>query len=128
MKNQPTPQNFMRWFDPRNRHLGTWGFILNRVTAIGLTVYLFLHLIALSQLSQGPGAYDTFIRTVENPLFKLGEMLVIAGGLIHGLNGIRIALNSFGIGVTWQRQMFLGLMTLALVGILIFGAKMFLGA
>lgn len=125
MKNSSTPQNFPRWFDPRYRNVGTWGFILNRITALGLTLYLFLHLIALSQLAQGAEAYDGFIALVENPLFKLGEMLVIAAGLIHGLNGIRIALNSFGIGTRHQRPLFIGLMAVALVGIVIFGAKMF---
>ncbi|HEY9087374.1 MAG TPA: succinate dehydrogenase, cytochrome b556 subunit [Anaerolineaceae bacterium] len=126
MKNASSPQNFLRWFDPRYRQIGTWGFILNRVTALGLTLYLFMHLIALGQLAKGAAAYDGFIALVENPLFKLGEMLVIAAGLIHGLNGIRIALNSFGIGTRYQRVMFLGLMALAVVGIAIFGAKMFL--
>lgn len=125
MKNSSAPQNFPRWFDPRYRNVGTWGFILNRITALGLTLYLFLHLIALSQLAQGAEAYDGFIALVENPLFKLGEMLVIAAGLIHGLNGIRIALNSFGIGTRHQRPLFIGLMAVALVGIVIFGAKMF---
>jgi succinate dehydrogenase / fumarate reductase cytochrome b subunit len=126
MKNASSPQNFLRWFDPRYRQIGTWGFILNRITALGLTLYLFMHLIALGQLAKGAAAYDGFIALVENPLFKLGEMLVIAAGLIHGLNGIRIALNSLGIGTRYQRVMFLGLMALALVGIAIFGAKMFL--
>jgi len=126
MKNASSPQNFLRWFDPRYRQIGTCGFILNRITALGLTLYLFMHLIALGQLAKGAAAYDGFIALVENPLFKLGEMLVIAAGLIHGLNGIRIALNSLGIGTRYQRVMFLGLMALALVGIAIFGAKMFL--
>lgn len=126
MKNASTPKNFPRWFDPRNRQMGTWGFILNRITALGLSLYLFMHLIALGQLAKGAAAYDSFIALVENPLFKLGEMLVIAAGLIHGLNGIRIALNSFGIGTRYQRVTFVVLMAFAIVGILIFGAKMFL--
>lgn len=125
MKNESAPQNFPRWFDPRNRHVGTWGFILNRITALGLTLYLFMHLVALGQLARGPQAYDGFIALVKSPLFKMGEMLVIAAGLIHGLNGIRIALTSFGIGVTAQRKMFVGLMALAGVGILYFGYRMF---
>jgi succinate dehydrogenase / fumarate reductase, cytochrome b subunit len=128
MRNTPAPQKFPLWFDPRNRHISNWGFILNRITALGLTFYLFLHLIALSQLSQGPQAYDGFIKLVESPLFKIGEMLVIAAGLIHGLNGIRIALNSFGIGAVWQKQIFAGVMALAVMGIIIFGVKMFFGS
>jgi len=125
MTDRPTSLNWHRWFDPRNRSLGSFAYILNRVTALGLTFYLILHLIALGQLAQGAEAYDGFIALVENPLYKLGELLVIAAGVIHGLNGIRIALTSFGIGVRHQRAMFLGLMALSTVLIVFFGYKMF---
>ena len=126
MPNQPEAKNWPRWFDPRSRSLGTFGFILNRITALALTLYLILHLIALGQLAQGPAAYDGFIALVKNPFFKLGELLVIAAGVIHGLNGIRIALNSFGIGVRRQRSMFVILMALAVLCIAFFGWKMFM--
>jgi len=125
MKNASSAGNAWRWFDPRNRSLSTWAFILNRVTALGLTLYLFMHLIVLGTLSQGPSAYDQFIAFAKNPIFKVGEMLVIAAGLIHGLNGIRIALTSFGIGTNRQRMIFTGLMAIALVGVVFFGIKMF---
>lgn len=128
MTNHPAPANFWRWFDPRNRQIGTWAFILNRITALGLTLYLLMHLLALSQLAQGAAAYDGFVAIAKNPVFKIGEMLVIAAGLIHGLNGIRIALNSFGIGVRYQKPTVLGLMLLALAGIAVFGYIMFFGA
>jgi succinate dehydrogenase / fumarate reductase, cytochrome b subunit len=128
MTNSSSPTKFLRWFDPRNRQVGTWAFILNRVTALGLTLYLLLHLIALSQLAQGAAAYDSFIAFAKNPIFKVGEMLVIAAGLIHGLNGIRIAMNSFGWGIRIQKQAFIALMLLAIVGIIWFGTIMFFGA
>lgn len=128
MINSSSPTKFLRWFDPRNRQVGTWAFILNRVTALGLTLYLVLHLIALSQLAQGAAAYDSFIAFAKNPIFKVGEMLVIAAGLIHGLNGIRIAMNSFGWGIRIQKQAFIALMLLAIVGIIWFGTIMFFGA
>ncbi len=128
MSNQPAPSHFWRWFDPRHHKLGTWAFILNRVTALGLTLYLALHLVALSQLAMGPQAYDSFIVLAKTPLIKAGEMLVIAAGIIHGLNGIRIALSSFGVGVRLQKQLFAGLMVIAAAGILVFAATMFGGA
>ncbi len=128
MTNHPAPANFWRWFDPRNRQIGTWAFILNRITALGLTLYLLMHLLALSQLAQGAAAYDGFVAIAKNPVFKIGEMLVIAAGLIHGLNGIRIALNSFGIGVRYQKPTVLGLMLLALAGLAVFGYIRFFGA
>lgn len=125
MENSPRPSHFMRWFDPRNRQVGTWAFILNRVTALGLTFYLFLHLVALGQLAQGPEAYNNFIALAKTPVIKIGEMLVIAAGIIHGLNGIRIVLNSLGIGVRAQKATFLGFMVVALIGIVFFAFKMF---
>lgn len=126
MSDRPASQNWHRWFDPRNRSLGSFAFILNRVTALGLTFYLILHLVALGQLARGAEAYDGFIALVKSPLFKFGELLVISAGVIHGLNGIRIALTSFGIGVRVQRTMFLGLMSLSIAIILFFVYIMFL--
>jgi len=128
MKNQPSPYNFIKWFDPRGRKMGTWAFILNRITALGLTLYLVMHLFMLGKLAQGPEAYDSFITLAKTPFVKFGEMFVIAGGFIHALNGIRIGLTSFGIGSRSHKPMFIGLMTLAAVGILFFAYVMFLGA
>lgn len=124
-RNQPSARKFMTWFLPFRRAIGSWAFALNRVTAIGLTVYLFLHLIVLGRLAQGPGAYDEFLLLTENPLIKLGEWAVVAAAILHGLNGIRVVLTSFGIGVTRQKQLFYGLMVLAVVVILIFTARMY---
>jgi succinate dehydrogenase / fumarate reductase, cytochrome b subunit len=125
MNNQPSPANLIQWFDPRNRQPGSWAFILNRITAIGLTVYLCLHLFMLGKLAQGPDMYDGFVALMKSPYVKLGELLVIAGGLIHGLNGIRVILTSFGIGIAIQRQLFWSFLALAVIGILCFGYFMF---
>lgn len=116
----------LRWFDPRGRSLSNYGFILNRITALGLTLYLFLHLIVLSQLAQGPDAYHNFLKLIESPIMKLGELLVVAAVFIHGLNGIRIGLNSFGIAVPRQREIFIGVMVVSVLAIAFFGWKMFL--
>jgi len=126
MKNAPSPAHWLRWFDPRYRQPGTWGYILNRITAIGLTIYLVLHLGVLSTLAKGPGAYDSFITLVKSPGFMLGELLVVAGGIIHGTNGIRIVLNSFGVGVRDQKVILAILMALSIIGIAYFAYVMFL--
>jgi succinate dehydrogenase / fumarate reductase cytochrome b subunit len=127
MSNQPSAKKILFWFDPRYRQIGSWGFILNRITALGLSLYLFMHLFMLSKLAQGPEAYDAFINQAKTPIFMAGELLVIAAGLIHGLNGIRIALNSIGIGTRNQRAMFIALMGIALLGTAYFFYRMFFG-
>jgi succinate dehydrogenase cytochrome b subunit len=126
-QNQPSARKFWTWFTPFGRKIGSWAFALNRMTAIGLTFYLFLHLFILGKLAQGPGAYDEFLKLTENPLIKLGEWAVVAAAILHGLNGIRIILTSFGVGVTRQKQLFWGLMAVAAVIILFFTAKMYMG-
>ena len=125
IRNQPSARKFWSWFMPVGRQAGGWAFALNRVTAIGLTFYLFLHLAVLSLLAQGPGSYDKFLALTENPIIKFGEWAVVAAVFLHGLNGIRIILTSFGVGVTRQKQLFYGLMIVAVFIILIFTARMY---
>jgi succinate dehydrogenase / fumarate reductase, cytochrome b subunit len=126
-QNQPSARRFWSWFIPVHRDLGSWAFALNRITALGLTLYLFMHLFILSKLTQGPEAYNEFLTLTENPLIKLGEWAVVVAAILHGLNGIRIILTSFGVGITRQKQLFWGLMAVAAVIILFFTAKMYLG-
>lgn len=123
--NQPSAARWWRWFDPSHRSVNGWGFILNRITALGLTLYLYLHLIALGQLAIGENAYQNFTSLVHNPLFIAGEILVVTAGFMHGLNGIRIVLTSLGIGVPAQKTMLISLMTIAVIASLYFAFRMF---
>jgi succinate dehydrogenase / fumarate reductase, cytochrome b subunit len=124
-RNQPSAGKFWSWFIPVGRQVGGWAFALNRVTAIGLTFYLFLHLAVLSLLAKGPDGYNGFLALTENPIIKFGEWAVVAAVFLHGLNGIRIVLTSFGVGVTRQKQLFYGFMVVAVLIILIFTIRMY---
>jgi succinate dehydrogenase / fumarate reductase, cytochrome b subunit len=123
--NQPSPTKFIKWFSPRSWSIENLAFILNRVTGLGLTIYLFIHLAVLGQLARGPEAYNGFVELMHNPFVVFGEVLVVAAGFIHGLNGLRIALNSFGIGLTRQRAMLIGLMSIAIIASLYFAVRMY---
>lgn len=103
----PSPVNVPRWFDPRARQMGSWAFILNRLSALGLTSYLGLHLAVLNKLSQGTQVYDEFVTFSQSPLIKIGEVILIAAVAFHGLNGLRLILHTFGISIRYQKQFFL---------------------
>jgi succinate dehydrogenase / fumarate reductase cytochrome b subunit len=124
-RNHPSPIKFWTWFNPIGRQTGGWAFILQRVTALGLTFYLFLHLAVLSLLAKGPEGYNQYLVLAHSPLVVVGELLVVAAGILHGLNGMRIALTTLGVSVTRQKQLFFGLMAVAVIAILIFGIRMF---
>jgi succinate dehydrogenase / fumarate reductase cytochrome b subunit len=92
------------------RRLAGWAFVLNRATGIGLVVYLYVHLAVLSLLAVGPGAYDEFVRIASHPLVKAFDVLLVAALVVHGFNGIRVALVGTGIGVGRQRRLLMALM------------------
>jgi len=123
--NLPSPSRFWAWFNPLGRQAGGWAFILNRITALGLTLYLYLHLVILSQLTQGDAAWESFLKLAHSPIFKALELLVVAAGIIHALNGIRIVLTTFSIGTTNQKAMFYAAMVIAVVVIAVFAVRMF---
>jgi succinate dehydrogenase / fumarate reductase cytochrome b subunit len=118
---------FLRWFDFRSWRLGLLAYILNRVTAIGLIVYLYLHLAVLSLLALGPEGWDPFVEIAHTPLFLALDVVLLAGLLIHGLNGVRVALTGFGVGVRGQKPLFVALMVVAAVALVAGALKIFTG-
>jgi succinate dehydrogenase / fumarate reductase cytochrome b subunit len=125
MNNNPSPRNALRWFDPRDRRAGSWAFILNRLSALGLTFYLGLHLIVLNKLTQGPQAYDEFVTIAQAPLIKAGEILLVTAVVLHGLNGLRLAFLAFGLALRHQTLLFVAVMMLTIFVTLIFAIHIF---
>lgn len=103
------------WFDVRKKRLGSLAFALNRLTGLGLVLYLFLHLGVLSLLLGGEEGWDEFVRLARTPIFLSLDVILIFGILFHGLNGIRVALVGMGISVRNHRQLFWVLITVGLI-------------
>lgn len=116
-----------RWFDVRRRRLGMWAYAVNRITGIGLVVYLYLHLAVLSLLSRGPTAWDSFVSMARSPFYLSLDVILLAGILIHGLNGLRIALTGFDVGVRQQKMLFGVLMLGAAILLAVAALKIFGG-
>ena len=97
------------------RGLGMWAFWLHRLTGLLIAFYLLLHILVISTVVAGAGSFDAAMSTLKAPIFVLLEMGLIATILIHGLNGLRIVLFDFGIGVKQQKAIFVVLMAIAVV-------------
>ena len=102
------------WFEPHLRPAGWLAFMLQRLSGIGLIAYLYLHLILLNQLRQGARAWDEFVRLMRSPVVLFLDSVLLFGILIHGLNGLRLTLIGLGIGLRWQREMFVANLVLAI--------------
>jgi succinate dehydrogenase / fumarate reductase cytochrome b subunit len=114
-----------RWLDVRRRKLGMWAYALNRITGIGLVVYLYLHLVVLSLLLRGQAAWDVFVTVARSPDVLALDVILLAGILIHGLNGLRIALTGFGIGVGAQKALFVVVMVVSAATLWVAAIKIF---
>jgi succinate dehydrogenase cytochrome b subunit len=125
MSETPSSAQVARWFDPRTHQAGSWAFALHRLSGLGLTFYLGLHLAVLTKLAQGPQVYNNFVILAQSPLIKIGEVILVAGVLFHGLNGVRLILLAFGVGIRQQKSLlaFASLLTIFLSAL--FAIRMF---
>ena len=103
------------WVDVRRGALGHWAFSLNRVTGVGLVVYLYLHLAVLSMLLRGEDAWSGFLELATTPVFLGLDVLLIFGLLFHGLNGLRVALVGTGVAADRHRSLFVSLMVVGAI-------------
>lgn len=122
---RPRQRKVSAWFNPFKRDMSYWGFVLNRVAGLGLVVYLILHLVVLSTLLGGEEGWNTFVRIAKHPAVLTLDVVLIAGILGHGLNGLRVALVGSGLLVRWQRQLFVILMIIAVILLVIGGVLVF---
>ena len=102
---KPVKRKPAQWFNLKGKRAGFWAYVVMRLSAIGLVLYLFLHLVVLSQLAVGPAQWNSFVALVKSPAFLLLDVVLIVGILAHGLNGIRLSLIGFGIGVPSHKLM-----------------------
>lgn len=123
----PRRKGVLGWFDPRHRRLGGWAFALNRLSGLGIVLYLYLHLVILSQLARGPEAWDAFVALATSPAILAFDVVLLAGLLVHGLNGVRVTLVGLGLVVNRQKAMWIALMVMAAI-VLLTGAVRILGA
>lgn len=93
---------------------GTWAFILNRIAALGLVLFLVLHLLAVSTVLLGPEIFNRTMAFLHR--FTVLEVALLAALLYHGLNGIRVILLDLGVGLRHQRLLFWAAFTLSLAG------------
>jgi succinate dehydrogenase / fumarate reductase, cytochrome b subunit len=126
---QNSTSAFSRWLEVMfhyRKHSGSWAWILHRLTGLGLTAYILLHIVALTGLLKGEAAFNEEMRLFSSPLFLFGEWLLGALVMFHAINGIRIVLVDFGNGARYHKQILVFVYVISFIivagmGYLIFG-------
>jgi succinate dehydrogenase / fumarate reductase cytochrome b subunit len=120
--------NLINWFNPFSRGIGMYAWLFQRITGLALFAYVFFHMSMIGTMLLDPflgtGAagtfYNTVVHAVNQPLLHTGTELldhmlslgfaidagVMAFGIYHGANGVRVVLFDLGIGVRSQKKIF----------------------
>ena len=94
------------WLEPRWRDPGWLAFALNRLSGHILILYLLAHFVILSQLTAGRAGWDSLLGTFGSTQFLVGDTLLIAAVVFHGLNGLRVVALTFGFGTRHPSLLF----------------------
>jgi len=86
-----------------NKNIGTFSWLLHRLTGVILSLYLFAHIIVVSSGLWGPESFNAWLKAVQTPLTHFLEIFLLACISFHLLNGLRITATDF-LFVTKQHK------------------------
>jgi succinate dehydrogenase / fumarate reductase cytochrome b subunit len=101
------------------RYSGSWAYLLQRLTGIGLVAYLFLHIWALTSLTHGRAAFAEEMKTFTTPPFKVAEWLLGALVMFHAFNGIRVVIVDLAEGAKYHKKLLAGVWVLSVATVLL---------
>jgi len=78
-----------------NPNVGTWSWLLHRITGVILVLYLFMHFFALSSSLGGAATFNAWLSNLQTPLTHVLEIGLAAVVAFHLLNGLRITIADF---------------------------------
>ncbi len=85
---------------------GMWAWVLHRVAGVSILLFLVVHIVDTALVLYGPKPYNFVMGLYRTPLFRLGEVLLVAAIVYHALNGLRIiTLDFWTKGCSVQRQL-----------------------
>lgn len=91
-----------------HNHPAYWAFLVHRISGVLLTLFLPAHFWALGQALQGEARLETFLRWTEQPLVKIGEIVLILLLAAHLTGGVRLLMLEFLEWRGWQKNLLAG--------------------
>lgn len=99
---------------------GMFAWMAHRLSGVAVVIYLVLHVWGLRALTDRE-AFNELIAGYHAPIFKIGEVALLAAVVYHALNGLRIVLIDFMGWSPKQARMFWTLFAVAVLLIVIGG-------
>jgi succinate dehydrogenase / fumarate reductase cytochrome b subunit len=88
------------WLWAGNYRLERYLYTLHRITGLGLILFGIFHLTVTTVFRiQGKNVWDSAMSFLDNPIFKIGEFLVLIAFSFHALNGLRLIIHEIGFAL-----------------------------
>jgi len=103
--------------------IGITAWVLQRVTAVLLLIFLGVHLGALHYYLFGQHiTFDRVVERLQSPFFVVVDLGLLVTAAFHGLNGIRAVLLDLPLSPGVQRAAFWVLVVIGVIGV-VYGAN-----
>lgn len=95
---RPTPREsfaarfIVRLARGRPMGFGAYMFVAHRLTALILTIYLYVHLVTLGSVLGGPDGFDRAMAMMTTRTVRLLELGLVLLVVFHTFNGLRLSL------------------------------------
>jgi succinate dehydrogenase / fumarate reductase cytochrome b subunit len=84
---------------------GSFAWLIQRLTGVVLTLYLFLHLYVLSSLKD-PLHYAATLKLLRSLPLRVSDAGLLGLVVGHALNGFRLTLIDLGVPTPLQKRLF----------------------
>jgi succinate dehydrogenase / fumarate reductase cytochrome b subunit len=94
-----------------------WAWLFFRISGLILVFYLGAHIIIISlgQFGADGETLNSIMKTFDHPVLVLLDLALVVAVLYHALNGVRIILMDFGIGVHRHKILFWSAMAVVVI-------------
>lgn len=99
-----------------------WAWLLFRISGVILVFYLLAHIIIISlgQFGVDGGVFDDVMDFLEHPVAIVLDIALVVAVLYHALNGVRIILMDFGVGIKRHKVIFWSAMAVVVICFVVF--------
>ncbi len=105
-----------KYFDfSYKKFIGSWAWILHRLSGLALIFYLSLHIWVINHLTRGEEKFNALMNFLNSPLFKFLEVGLWGVVLFHAFNGARVVAVDLFHGSRYQKQIFWVLILIAVL-------------
>ena len=84
---------------------GSAAWLVHRISGIALALYLALHIMVLSSISD-KAAFDKFMVMTDSLPVRLMELALMGTVAAHALNGLRLMMLEAGLPSRYQKPLF----------------------